>query len=585
MKSIWIFIALIMLTAMPAYCLTESDLTLTNRSVRFAIIGDRTGGAVPGIYEEIVGEVERMRPDFVMTVGDHIQGYTDDTTTLNKEWDEYFSIVKPLTMPLYLTPGNHDITSDAALGSFRHKVGAPYYSFNVGKYHFIVLDVTRWESSEELPKEELDWLAKDLAGHRDAAKTLVFYHKPFWFDSIVLGKPDTLHSLFVAGGVDAVFNGHLHSYFSAKLDGIIYTALGSSGGIIDQVITDLDYHFTWVTIDDTSITIAPIKKGSVQSWDMVSATEEHLIGDIRLHAVKFTSTASVTPDLRITDSKVQLEISNNAEQALNDTVKWQIPSGWSIQPAALAVTIPAKSKGDFTFDVTCAGSLYPVPAATINAPYGKGKTLAVSRNLRVARNASAPFVKKPPKIDGKLDDVCWDYANAVKSLFSPDGGPAKIDTTLFYFAYDKDNLYLAARCYESRMDSLCASVTTRDGGVYGEDCVGFFLQPDQTKDIAYQIYFNPVGTVFDQKIMLSSLGYFYADKSWNGAYVVKAGIGKDYWDIEARIPFKQLNVSGKSGTTWGANFLRKQKRLSNSADWQIPVDYDPETYGKLDLIK
>lgn len=42
--------------------------------VRFAIIGDRVGSAQPGIYEEIVSEIERLRPDFVVNVGDMIEG-------------------------------------------------------------------------------------------------------------------------------------------------------------------------------------------------------------------------------------------------------------------------------------------------------------------------------------------------------------------------------------------------------------------------------------------------------------------------------------------------------------------------------
>jgi len=54
--------------------------------VRFAIIGDRTGDYQDSIYEKIVAEVAKARPEFVFTVGDQIEGYTEDTTVLNKEW-------------------------------------------------------------------------------------------------------------------------------------------------------------------------------------------------------------------------------------------------------------------------------------------------------------------------------------------------------------------------------------------------------------------------------------------------------------------------------------------------------------------
>ena len=67
--------------------------------VRFAIIGDRTGDHQDSVYEKIVAEVAKQKPQFVFTVGDQIEGYTEDTTVLNQEWQEYKAIVAPLKMP------------------------------------------------------------------------------------------------------------------------------------------------------------------------------------------------------------------------------------------------------------------------------------------------------------------------------------------------------------------------------------------------------------------------------------------------------------------------------------------------------
>jgi predicted phosphodiesterase len=578
----FILIAAIILIA-AAGCLanTESNLILNKPPVRFAIIGDRTGSNTPDIYEEIIAEIERLKPDFVMTVGDAIEGYTDDTVTLDRQWDEYLSIVKPFTMPIYFTPGNHDITTDAALGPFRQKIGEAYYSFNVRNYHIIVLDVTRWDSGEKLPKTELDWLTQDLASHHNATQTLVFFHKPFWYDTVTLGKSDTLHSLFVAFGVDAVFNGHLHTYFSEKLDGIQYTAVGSSGGIADAVASDLEYHFTWVTIDDSGITIAPIKKGSVKPWDIVTAAEEHLIDKIIRQSMSFVEAAPVSEDLKVPTATIKLELNNLAGQVLNDTIHWQIPEGWAVKPSILPVSVPAKEKRQVDFQVSCMSNLYPLPTASLRFPYGEGKLIPLSESLRISRIAAAQQAVVAPKIDGILNDRCW--GNPSTRLFNPDGGAAAVESTWFYFAYDKNNLYVAARCRESKMDSIRAAVTARDGAVTGEDCVGFFIQPDLQIDTAYQIYFNPLGTVFDQKIYFGSLGYFTGSKSWNGSYSVKATRDKGYWNVEARIPLKQLKAIGKSGQDWGINFLRKQKRLDAAADWQAPIDYNPKTFGKLKL--
>jgi hypothetical protein len=68
--------------------------------VRFAVIGDRTGGHQDGIHEKIVAEVAAAKPEFVITVGDHIEGYQQsDTLKLEQEWQEYKAIVAPLKVP------------------------------------------------------------------------------------------------------------------------------------------------------------------------------------------------------------------------------------------------------------------------------------------------------------------------------------------------------------------------------------------------------------------------------------------------------------------------------------------------------
>ncbi len=194
--------------------------------VRFAVIGDRTGGAIPGIYEQVVEEIERMKPDFVITVGDMIEGPENNEGKLRNKWAEYLSIVSHLSMPIYYTPGNNDIETDFMESFYIEYIGQPYQSFDKGNIHFIILDNSRWRSSDELPDEQIDWLKDDLGKNTGAKYTIVFYHKPFWEQSIVEGKSDRLHTLFQDYGVDAVFSGHYHTYLSGKYDEILYTTVG-----------------------------------------------------------------------------------------------------------------------------------------------------------------------------------------------------------------------------------------------------------------------------------------------------------------------------------------------------------------------
>ena len=41
---------------------------------RFAIVSDRTGGARPGVFERAIDELNLLRPEFVISVGDLVEG-------------------------------------------------------------------------------------------------------------------------------------------------------------------------------------------------------------------------------------------------------------------------------------------------------------------------------------------------------------------------------------------------------------------------------------------------------------------------------------------------------------------------------
>ncbi len=212
--------------------LWATSATGSGPSFRFAILSDRTGGHTDGIYPQVIEEINLLNPDLVVTVGDHIEGYGDDFERVNAEWDTLLGLLDRFEVPVYPTPGNHDIWSDESEKVYRARTGrSPYYSFDHENAHFVILDVSRIESWDDFPEEQLAWLTSDLS-RAEAENLFVFFHKPLWASTLVLGKPDPLHEIFREHGVDAVFCGHLHNYFTATYDGIDYTVLGSSGGAL-----------------------------------------------------------------------------------------------------------------------------------------------------------------------------------------------------------------------------------------------------------------------------------------------------------------------------------------------------------------
>ena len=75
----------------------------------FAIIGDLTGGERPNVYARAVERLNLLRPEFVMSVGDLVQGGGVDRAALQKQWKSFRDRTAKLEMPFFYVVGNHDI--------------------------------------------------------------------------------------------------------------------------------------------------------------------------------------------------------------------------------------------------------------------------------------------------------------------------------------------------------------------------------------------------------------------------------------------------------------------------------------------
>jgi len=197
-------------------------------SFRFAILGDRTGEARSGVYEQVCREVAAESPAFVVGVGDTIQGMSD--ARAEAEWREAGRILQLFRrFPLYLAPGNHDIWSAASERLFqRYAAHPPHYSFDYGRAHFTILDNSR---SEELPARELVFLEADLKAHAGQPVKMIVMHRPSWLVDAALGNPEfALHQLARRYGVQYVVAGHVHQMLRLELEGVTYVSMPSSGG-------------------------------------------------------------------------------------------------------------------------------------------------------------------------------------------------------------------------------------------------------------------------------------------------------------------------------------------------------------------
>ncbi|MEW5796578.1 MAG: metallophosphoesterase [Candidatus Zixiibacteriota bacterium] len=583
MRTVSAACILVFVAVSTALCQTPCD-EISKHPIRFAILGDRTGDHQEGVYEAVVAEVEQMRPDFVMTVGDMIEGYISDTVEMNKQWDEYLGIVKQLTMPIYFTPGNHDITSDAMEPTYRARVAAPYYSFDHRGIHFVILDNSRTENPSEIDEAQITWLREDLAKSSAACYTFVFFHKPFWYKTLGDGQPDALHDIFNVNGVDAVFTGHFHKYFSAEFDGVVYTSIGSSGGQTEESPDGLLYHFGWVTVDGDGVHIGPIKKDAVLPWDVQTVAGMRAANTVKESGITFAQPVRLSNELALVDGTATVVLNNPViDAAWSDTLRWETPQGWTITPSIYPFTMETGGSVTAQFTIKAADTLYPLPTVSTRLPYGEGRSTRVSQDLEVARTAYCTQANGPVVVDGQLTEACW--SRPVTALFGNDALPSKVDSTAFYFAYDDVSLYVGVYCREASMDQLRASMTERDAAVYTEDAVGVMIQPRAASADVAQFYVNPLGTVYDQLIERASDGYWSGRNQWNGEIEVNATRATDSWVVEMRIPLGQFDALGsstpQSGDRWRVQFRRKQARTNSAAAFQSPWQYDPTGFGEL----
>ena len=53
---------------------------------QFVVVGDRTGGHRPGVFSRALDKINALQPEFVVSVGDLIEGYSDDEGLIRQQW-------------------------------------------------------------------------------------------------------------------------------------------------------------------------------------------------------------------------------------------------------------------------------------------------------------------------------------------------------------------------------------------------------------------------------------------------------------------------------------------------------------------
>ena len=237
------------------------------REFQFAVIADNTGSMRPGIVETAVEKLNLLQPEFVMSVGDLIEGYTEDLDRLVFEWDEFDAKIAPLDMRFFYVPGNHDMTNDVMAKLWEERLGRAYYHFVYNDVLFLCLN-SEDTKAETITPTQIAWIEQTLAEHTDVRWTMVFMHKPLWqYEMNYAKRGDSEKSTgwleveaLLKERKHTVMCGHYHRYAHYDINNSDYIILSTTGGgsqLRGPEYGEVD-QIAWITMTDTGPIISNI---------------------------------------------------------------------------------------------------------------------------------------------------------------------------------------------------------------------------------------------------------------------------------------------------------------------------------------
>lgn len=254
----------------------------------FAVFGDNrpSDGVMPQppVFSEIAREVNLIRPDFAVLVGDVIYGYRSDIARLKRQWSDFLSIYNSFEVPVFVAPGNHEMQTEDVPESgnldaqtlYVMNLGRLYYAFAYGNSLFIVLDTDVVGQASEISGEQLEWLKKMLELSRNYTHTFVFMHKPVvsYEGANLLNNHYELLPLFLRYNVTAVFQGHNHVYYYEKVNGTYFYVTGGAGAPLYRTPERGGvYHFLLVEVNGSSVSIRFIPPYAIKVRRLDSSIE------------------------------------------------------------------------------------------------------------------------------------------------------------------------------------------------------------------------------------------------------------------------------------------------------------------------
>jgi hypothetical protein len=193
----------------------------------------------------------------------------------------------------------------------------------------------------------------------------------------------------------------------------------------------------------------------------------------------------------------------------------------------------------------------------------------ISRDASGKATIRAVRIDSPLRIDGQLDEAIYMDVPAMSDFTQNDpkeGEPAS-EKTEVWVLFDKDNLYIIGKCWESRPDQIIANEMRRDNiNIVQNDQFAWGIDPffDRRNMLIFEV--SAAGGRIDGQVTNER----QVSLDWNPIWNVKTSRFDNGYIVEAALPFKSLRYNPGKEQVWGIQF-RRRNLVKNEYSYLTPI--------------
>jgi len=193
----------------------------------------------------------------------------------------------------------------------------------------------------------------------------------------------------------------------------------------------------------------------------------------------------------------------------------------------------------------------------------------ITRDTSGRATLRAVRIERPLEIDGLLNESIYANVPAISDFIQNDpieGAPAT-EKTEVWLLFDDNNVYVVARCWESRPDRVVATEMRRDNmRIVRDDNFAWLFDTfyDRRNGMLFEV--SAIGGRIDLQMTNES----QVNLDWNPVWDVKVAKFKEGWVMEASLPFKSLRYQPGNTQVWGFQ-ARRVSRWKNESSYLTPL--------------